>query len=184
MSGPTFDDALWLLSRARGVTLVNRLVIGVCPLLATLCTTLAAGRPMLIVSAAIVALGAFCVVFPDSHLGLIVTVSLAVEWIIRVNDDLSAWSIGTATFAGCFHVALAFAGVAPAGAPLSRADAHPWIRRSIVAIAPIPATWLTVATLGRADIGPQALPVTFALLVLALAGHWSTSRARLRSELE
>ena len=104
MTSPTVDDSLWLLSRARGPALANRLLIGVCPLMATLCTTMAAGQSLLIVSACIALLGAACAVLPDGHLGLIVVVVLAVEWLTRVGDEVSAWSIGTAAFIGLFHL--------------------------------------------------------------------------------
>ncbi len=181
MSGSRLDDSLWLLSRASGAARIARLVILVSPILATVCTTLAAGRPFVIGSAVIVILAAACVVFPDTHLGLIVIVVLAAEWVIRVQDPVSPWSIGVAALIGVFHTALAFTGIAPAGADLADSMYLPWIRRALISTGPAGAVWAAVVALDRVDFGRQAVLVAAALVVLAIAGYWSAA-ARSRTD--
>ena len=182
MMGPRLDDSLWLLTRARGPARIARLVILAAPILGTICTSLAAGRPFLAGSAVIVALAAACVVFPDTHLGLIVILSLAAEWIIRVQDPVSAWAIGVAASIGIFHTALAFAGIAPAGADLKRPIYGLWALRALLAIAAPVVVWVAVVALDQVDFGRQAALVVAALVGLAVAGYWSGSETRLRSE--
>lgn len=182
MSNSRLDDSLWLLSRASGASLVARLVILVSPILATACTTLAAGRPFVIGSAVIVILAAACAVFPDTHLGLIVIVVLAAEWAIRVQDPVSPWSIGLAAMIGVFHTALAFTGIAPAGADIPRSIYIPWIQRALTSIGPAVAVWATIVALDRVDFGRQAAVVAAALVVLAIAGYWSGATARPRTD--
>ena len=182
MTGSRLDDSLWLLSRARGPARAARLAIVVSPILATLCTTLAAGEPFLITSAAIVTLGVACAVLPDSHLGLLVIVLVAAEWTIRVPDPLSPWSIGLAALIAVFHTALAFAGIAPAGADLPRSIYIAWIQRALASIGLSIVVWAGVVALDRVDFGRQAPLVAAALIALAIAGYWSGSATRPRTD--
>lgn len=177
MSRPTFDDSLWLLSRARGPALVARTAIVVSPIVATICTAIAAGRPFVLGAAVIVVLSAWCAVLPDSAAGLFVIATLALEWIIRVDDHTSAWSIAIAVSIGVFHMALACASAAPGGAPMARSVYAPWIRNTAVAIVPSVAVWVAIVTLDRLDPGSASLLVAVALIAVAVAGSWSVSRS-------
>ena len=165
-----------------GAARTVRLVILVSPILATFCTTLAAGRFFLIGSAVIVGLAVVCAVVPDTHLGLIVILLLAVEWTVRVQDPVSAWSIGLAALIGVFHTALAFAGTAPAGADLPRSISVAWTRRALLSIGPPVAVWAAVVALDQVDLGRQAALVAAALVALAIAGYWSGSATRPRTD--
>jgi hypothetical protein len=182
MSNLTLNDSLWLLARTRGAAIIVRLVILVSPILATFCTAAAAGRLFLIGTAVITVLAALCAVFPDTHVGLIVVAALAVEWIIRVDNPVPAWSIGLAALLGVFHVALACASVAPGGAVLMRSLYAAWIRHGVLALSPIVAVWATTVALGHVELGRQALLVAAALVGLAVAGYSSASAARSRTD--
>lgn len=171
-----------MLSRATGAARIARLVILISPILATLCTTLAAGRPFLIGSAVVVALAVTCAVVPDTHLGLVVIIVIAVEWIIRVQDPMSGWSIGLAALIGMFHTALAVAGVAPAGAELPRSISFAWNRRALLSIGPPVVVWAGVVALDQVNIGRQAGLIAAAFIGLAVAGHWMGSPTRLGTD--
>lgn len=122
----------------------------------------------------IVALAAACAAILDTHMGLIVILLLAAEWVVRVDDALSAWSIGIAALIGVFHTALTFAGIAPAGARLRRSIYVPWIRRGLLSIGLPVVAWAAVVALSQLDLGGHAVLVAAALIALAIAGYWST----------
>jgi len=107
-------------------------------------------------------------------MGLIVILLLAAEWVVRVDDALSAWSIGIAALIGVFHTALAFAGIAPAGARLRRSIYVPWIRRGLLSIGLPVVAWAAVVALSQLDLGGHAVLVAAARIALAIAGYWST----------
>ncbi len=178
MSGLRLDDSAWLLTRTRGPARATRLIIALAPLLATLCTSLAAGRPYLLSSAIIVVLGAIAAVAPDTHLGLVVIVALAAEWMLRVPDSLSAWLIAIAALIGVFHLALTFAATAPAGAALGRDLCLRWVQRGLVLAAAPALVWASAVVLRRVELGAQSVLVTGALVAVSAVGVWGASAQR------
>lgn len=176
MSGSYLDDSLWLLSRANGASRAVRLIIVLAPVLATINTSLAAGSPFLVSSAVIVIVAVSCAIVPDTHIGLIAIVMIATEWVVRVDDPLTPWSIGLAGLIGVFHLAMAIAGTAPAGADLDRSTYRPWLRRVVPSLGVPIAVWTAIVALDRANLGRQAGLVAAALMALSFAAYWATSK--------
>ncbi len=118
-------DSWWPSSHVRGVALVLRILIPTSTMVALMCTSLAAGRTVLIVDAAIFGIALVCTVRPDSHVGLLVVMAVGVDWLATVNDRATPWSVGAAASLAVFHASMAAASVAPPAARSRRAMSRP-----------------------------------------------------------
>jgi len=175
MSEERLEESWWLLSRARGVGLVLRVLILVSPLIAVGCTRLAAGYTEPAIDLIIVGLALSCAVVPDSHVGLLVVLLVGIEWLATVGDPATPWSVAVAVSFTIFHAALAAATVAPPAARWTAAMCRRWARRSSAVMAASAGTWATSAAIDTLDVASSSVLVTASLLVLAIGGLWATA---------
>ena len=173
MSEQAFQDSFWLLTRARGVGLVLRVLVVVAPVVAVAAVRLASDRTMFPIDVAIVLLAVLCAVLPDSHLGLLVTLLVGVEWLASVDDTSTPWAVGAALALLVFHTSLAAASIAAPGAVWSPAMRRRWLGRTAVVALLCAATWSATAAIGRYQVAASSALVLSALVVLALAGLWA-----------
>jgi hypothetical protein len=173
MSEQALQDSWWLLSRARGVGLVLRLLVLVSPLAALVCTRVASGTTVVVIDICVVVLTAICVVVPDSHVGFVVVVLVGVGWLASVDDTTSPWSLPTALALLVFHIALAAAGIAAPGAVWSPAMCRRWLRRTVVLALACAAVWLVVVAVNLYDVVGSPTVVAAAFVVLAFTVLWA-----------
>ena len=173
MNDQLLEDSVWMLSQARGVGFVLRLLIVATPFLA-IASVNAAGHADGALTLAIAVTTVACVLVPDSHAGLIVVVLISVQWVAAVDDTTSPWVLAAAASMTVFHAALAAASAIPAGATWSTAMRRRWSRRPLVLIVASVATWGAVLVVDTIDPANSAVLVTAALIVLAAAGLWAT----------
>jgi hypothetical protein len=167
------EESWWLLSRTRGVALVLRVLIVASPAAALVCTRFAADHTLAVVNIAVIALALLCVVFPDSHIGLLVVLLVATGWLETVPDPATPWSIGVAVSLTVFHASAAAATVAPPAARWTRAMCRRWSRRSAAVMVVSAGTWVVVAALHRYDFASSDVLITASLLMLAIAVMWA-----------
>jgi hypothetical protein len=164
-----------LLSRARGVGLLLRILIGVSSLAGLACTLLAADESVPVVKYIIIALSLGCVVYPDGHLGLAVVVLIGIEWWVTVDDPTTPWSIAVAASLAVFHTSMAAAGVVAPSAAWTRPMCRRWLRRCSTLALAGPAVWaLAVAFDDRNSASSQVL-LAASVMALVLAGVWARS---------
>lgn len=173
MSEQAFQDSAWLLTRARGVGLALRVLVLVAPLVALLSARLASGRVLLVLDACVIVLTLYCVVVPDSHVGLVVAVLVGVRWLASVDDTTSPWALGAALALLVFHASLAAASIAAPAARWSSAMRRRWLRRTGLVALLCAATWSATAAIGRYQVAASSALVLSALVVLALTGLWA-----------
>jgi len=173
MSEERLQESLWLLSRARGVGILLRVLILVSPLVSVGCTRLAAGQGVPVIELIVVGLTLSCVVAPDSHVGLVVVLLVGIEWLAMVDDPATPWSLAVAVSLTVFHAAMAAASVAPPAARWSPAMSRRWMRRSFALMAASAGTWAAMAAIDRFDIASSSVLITASLLALAIAGLWA-----------
>jgi hypothetical protein len=173
MSEQAFQDSAWLLTRARGVGLVLRVLVLVAPLAALLCARVASGRMVLVLDACVLAFTLYCVIVPDSHVGLVVAMLVGARWLASVDDTTTPWALGAALALLAFHTSLAAASVAAPAARWSAAMRRRWLRRVGVVALLCAATWSVTAAIGRYDVAASSALVLSALVILAAAGLWA-----------
>jgi len=170
VSEQAFQDSWWLLTRARGVGLLLRILVLVSPLASLVCTRAAGGPAPVVIEFGVVVLTLFCVVLPDSHLGLLVSLLAGVGWLATVDDTTTPWSLAMALTLLVFHTSLAAASVAAPGAAWTPALRRRWLLRSGVLAMACVASWLLVAAVNVYDVAASSALVAAALVVLAVAG--------------
>ncbi len=173
MSDQRLEESWWLLSRSRGVGLVLRALILVSPLTALGCTQLAADHAQPVIYVPVIALALLCVVFPDSHIGLLVVILVGIGWLVTVHEPATPWSIGVAISLTVFHASIAAATVAPPAARWTRAMCRRWSRRTLTLMVASAGTWVVVAAIGRYEIAGSAVLITAALVAIAIAALWA-----------
>jgi FtsH-binding integral membrane protein len=173
MSEERLQESLWLLSRARGVGILLRVLILVSPVVSVGCTRMAAGQSVPVIDLIVVGLTLACVVAPDSHLGLLVVLLVGIEWLAMVDDPTTPWSVAGAVSLTVFHAAMAAASVAPPAARWSPAMCRRWVRRSFALMAASVGTWAAMAAINRFDVASSSVLIPASLLVLAIAGVWA-----------
>ncbi|MCE9622646.1 MAG: hypothetical protein K8R99_09905 [Actinomycetia bacterium] len=173
MNDRRLEESWWLLSRSRGVGVVLRVLILVSPVAAIACTRLAADHSLLAINVAIIPLAFVCVVYPDSHIGLLVVLLVGIEWLVTVDDQATPWSIGVAISLTVFHASVAAATVAPPAARWTRAMCWRWSRRSLVVMGASACTWAAVAAIDRYAVGSSAVLVVVSLATIAVAAMWA-----------
>lgn len=156
--------------------LVLRAIALVTPVLAVVATAVAAGHVTQFVVLAVVAGAVLCVRSPDSHLGLVMVVGLAVHWIAETPRATSGWALVVAVALALFHVSLAALSVAPPDAAWTGAMARRWARRTAVVVAATAAMWLLTAALDGALDGSGAVALVLALVALTGATVWARAR--------
>jgi hypothetical protein len=172
MSVQAFQDSWWLFTRARGVGIMLRMLVLVSPLAALMCTRMAGGSAV-VVELCVVVLTGWCVVVPDSHVGLLVVLLVGVGWLFSVDDASSPWALAAALALLVFHTSLAAASVAAPGAVWSSSMRRRWLRRAGVLAVTCGATWLLVAAVNLSEVAGSSALVVAAFVVLALAGLWA-----------
>ena len=173
MSDVLFPDSWWLLSRARGASVVLRVLVLMSALVAVGFTWLAAGHTVPFVDVVIFGLALVCVVLPDSHVGLLVVLLVGIEWLATVHDRATPWSVGAAVSLAVFHTSMAAATVAPSAATWTRAMCRRWMSRSVVVMVASAATWAVVALTRGHHVAGSAVLVAAPLVALASAGLWA-----------
>ena len=164
----------WLpLLHVRGVGLVLRVLIATSTMVALGCTSLAAGRTILIVDAAILGLALVCSARPDSHVGLLVVLAVGVDWLATVHDRATPWSVGAAASLAVFHASMAAASVAPPAATWTRAMCRRWTRRCFAVMVASVGTWAVVAAIHGRRVAGSAVLVAASLATIAIAGLWA-----------
>ena len=153
-----------------------RLCILVMPLVA-LAATAHAGTTAPLLSMILLAMAAACAITPDSHLGLLVLVLLAVHWLAVVDDPGTGWAVMMAVALLMFHVSLAAATVAPPAARWTSAMHRRWGVRTAVVVATAGGTWITARGFAAADATGSAPLLGAALVALVIAGLWVRARS-------
>jgi hypothetical protein len=172
MSEQAFRDSWWMLTRARGIGWVLRATVLLAPLLALVGLHQAADVSVVAIDVAVVALTLYCVVVPDSHVGLLLVVVVGIGWLAAVDDTTSPWSLFTALALLLFHLALAAASIAGSAAVWSPALRRRWSRRVGVLALACAATWLVVRAVNAYDLASSSALLAAALLLLAAAALW------------
>ena len=142
-------------------------------MIAVACTSLAAGHTVPAVNAVILALAFGCVVHPDSHVGLLVVLVVAIQWLATVHDRTTPWSVGAAAALAVFHASMAAASVAPPAATWTRAMCRRWMRRSLAVMVASVGTWAVVAAIHGHHVASSAVLVAASLVAIAIAGLWA-----------
>ncbi len=166
-------DSWWPSSQVRGVALVLRILIPTSTMVALMCTSLAAGRTVLIVDAAIFGIALVCTVRPDSHVGLLVVLAVGGDWLATVHDRATPWSVLAAASLAVFHASMAAASVAPPAARWTRAMCRRWTRRSFAVMVASLGTWAVVAAVHGRHIASSAILIAASLIIIAIAGLWA-----------
>ncbi len=169
------SEAWSLLTRARGVGLLLRVMIGASALVALGCTMAAADDTLPIVKFVIVVLALVCVVVPDGPIGLLVVVLIGIEWLATVDDVTTPWSIAAAASLTVFHVSLAAASVVPPSATWTRSMCRRWGFRCLIVMALGCFTWAVVAALQDRNAASSEVLLAASVLTLAIAGVWVRS---------
>jgi hypothetical protein len=165
-------DSRWMRTRARGATVVLRVLVLTSAVVAVVCTWLAAGHTVPFINVVIFGFALVCVVLPDSHAGLLVILLVGVEWLATVDDRTTPWSVGAAAALAVFHASMAAATVAPPAAKWTRAMCRRWMRNSAVVVVASAGTWAVVAVSHGHQLAGSAVLVAAALIALASAGLW------------
>ena len=171
------EETWWLLSRARGAGLVLRALIVLSSLAALLCTRIAADHTLSVINVPVVVLAVVCVMFPDSHIGLLVVLLIGTGWLVTVDEITTPWSIGVAIALTVFHAATAAATVAPPPARWTRAMSRRWTRRSVAVMIASAGTWGAVVAVDRFEVGSSAALIAVSLVAIALAAMWAGAAA-------
>jgi hypothetical protein len=153
--------------------LVLRVLILSSTMSAVACTWLAAGHTVPIVNFVIFGLALACVVVPDSHIGLLVVLVVAIEWLATVHDRTTPWSVGAAAALTVFHASMAAASVAPPAARWTRAMCRRWMRRSLAVMVASVGTWAFVAAIHGRLVAGSGVLVAASLAAIAIAGLWA-----------
>ncbi len=172
MSEQALVDSWWLTTRARGVGLVLRVLVLVCPLVALACIRVA-GTATPFIELIVVGLTMYCTVVPDGHVGLLVVLLIGIDWLVRVDDTTTPWALVVALVLLVFHTALAAAGIAAPAAVWTPAMRRRWLRRTAVLALACVASWLLVAAVNVYELAASSALVGAALLVLMVAGMWA-----------
>ena len=159
------------------VTVALRLLVVASPIAVLLCTA-PAGRPTpVVVFIAVTALAGWCARRPDTQAGLAVVALVALDWVGRVDDPTSPWSIAAAAGLGLFHTTMALAAVVPPAAALPTAVLRRWVSRWLVVLGASACTWVVAALLDSSRIDGGETLLATALVSLAGAIAWTVSRS-------
>ena len=187
MSDQDLKDSWWLLSRARGIGLVLRVLILAAPLMA-LGATSAAGQTIPAINVAITAAALACVLAPDSHVGLVAVGLIGIQWLVAVQDPTTPWVLAVAVSISVFHAGLAAAIAVPPAARWTHAMIVRWTSRLLVVVAASGGTWVASRLVASFLVAGNAMLLTASLVVLAMGGLWARDGAlatrRSRSDLQ
>ena len=172
MNDIPFPDSWRLLSRARGMGVMLRVLMLMSPAAAVGCTWLAAGRTIPAINVVILGLAVVCVVLPDSHVGLFVVLFVGIEWLATVHNQTTPWAVGSAASLAVFHASMAAASAAPPAATWTRAMCRRWSRRSFAVMVASVGTWAVVAAIHGYHVASNAVLVAASLAAIAIAGLW------------
>lgn len=172
MSEQALQDSWWLLTRARGTGLVLRLAVFVASFAALVFTRVASTSTPFLIEVAVVLCALWCLVSPDSHVGIFIALFVALDWLIAVDDATSPWALGVALSLLVVHTSLAAASISAPAASWSRAMRVRWLRRAGVMGLACVVVWLAVVAVNVGDMGASTSLVAAALVVLAVGALW------------
>lgn len=135
---------------------------------ASILASLDGGRVSPVATGIVVVLAAITTVQPSSQTGLLVIAAVFWQWVVMVDDETTAWTIGVAISLLVFHTTIALMAVTPHTATVARSVVLLWLRRiMIVAVGTIGVWLLAAAFEGWRSTGSTALTVT---ALVALTG--------------
>jgi len=182
VSEKSMQDAWVLLSRARGVGALLRLLALLSPVAALACLRVASGRTLIVVDVAVMLLAACCALVPDTHFGALAVTIFGVAWLVSVHHVLSPWSLLAALALLVFHASLAAASIAAPSAAWPSAVRRRWLRRVAVLSAACVATWLVAAIAQHNELPGSGPLIAAALALVAFAGLWASDVVLHRGE--
>ncbi|MGI8645491.1 MAG: hypothetical protein ACR2JD_04120 [Nocardioides sp.] len=124
-----------------------RLLVAPMPALAVLCTIGAGEAAPVWFVALVLALGVGFAVFPESAVGVVVTVLVLAWWGVGLRDGLDPWALAAAAALLIAHVAALIAAYGPKHMGLDPAVVRLWVLRGLAVVLVTPAlyavaTWL------------------------------------------
>jgi hypothetical protein len=157
--------------------LVLRALVLVGPMLAATATMAAHGgfQPIALVVVAVLTIG--CAIWPDTHVGLLTILLIAINWIQSVEDVTTPWVVVAASGLLVFHTAMAASTIAPPAARWDRPLVALWVERSAVVIASTAATWAVSVGIDRVDVGASAPALIAALALVSAIAWWTRVRS-------
>ena len=154
-----------------------RAAVVVGPLLTLAATMAARGsfQPIALMVIGVFALG--CAISPDTHVGLLVVLLLALNWLQTVDDETTPWLLVAAAGLLVLHVSMAAATVAPPAARWDRRMTRRWSTRSAVVMAATVGAWSVAVGLADADLRGSAPVLVVALVSTAWLTWWASRRS-------
>ncbi len=175
--GLTSLGLLATLRRLSAHQLLLRIAVLVGPLLTLAATMAARGafQPIALLVIGVLTIG--CALSPDSHLGLLVVLLLAVNWLQTVDDETTPWLLLAATGLLVLHVSMAASTVAPPAARWDATMSRRWGTRIAVVTATTAGAWSVAAVLADADMRGSAPLLVAALVMTAWFTWWAGRRS-------
>jgi hypothetical protein len=121
---------------------------------------------------------AWCVVAPDSHVGLIVPLAVGWQWWAHLGRTTSGWALLAAVALAVFHAATSLAATAPAAAPLGRDIVLPVVRRTAATVLVTAVVWAAVRWSPMTGRSGHAALTVAALMLLTLVTLAAAGRLR------
>lgn len=135
-----------------------------------------AGSPIFALELVVGVLAVFCAVRPDSHVGLVAIVLMAVHWMDAVDDVATAWAVLAAAAMCVFHVAMAAGSIGPPSADWTTAMRNRWLHRLAALVGAGAPVWLIMRVLKNWDLDSSTALLAAALFLLAIATAWVSGR--------
>jgi hypothetical protein len=154
-----------------------RLAIVAGPLLTLAATMVARGsfQPIALMVIGVLAIG--CAISPDSHVGLLVVLLLALNWVQTVDDETTPWLLVAAAGLLVLHASMAAATVAPPAARWDRRMSRRWSARVAMVMAATAGAWSIAVGLADADLRGSAPVLVGALAATAWLTWWAGRRS-------
>lgn len=165
------------LRRLSAHQVVLRAAVVAGPLLTLGATMAARGsfQPIALMLIGVLAVG--CALSPDTHVGLLVVLLLALNWLQTVDDETTPWLLVAAAGVLVLHVSMAAATVAPPAARWDRSMARRWSTRTAVVMAATAGAWATALGVTEWDRRGSAPVLVAALVSTAWLTWWASRRS-------
>lgn len=152
---------------------VLRTLIVLSPLAAVGVTWVAAERTVPVVAALVGLLAVAGAALPNSHVGVLIVATIAVQWVAIVDRHTTPWSIAAAATLIIFHAAQAASTVAPSTTAWTSAMRRRWTRRTVLLVGASAGTWALVTFFDARQFGANTILLTASLLALAAGALWA-----------